>query len=235
MEINLSKKDMEQISSEYHSLTEKLNNLEKEYNEEAKISNELDSEYEFTSDYLNIESAKVETKKNQIYRTKKRYMQKREMRHYIKTMLIGISIPALALALPVVREFMMADAFFYALNSILFSLITLGADILMFSDKNANRYAKDYYKTEQYIKLSEELKILEEAWKRKLNEYHDIVERLRNQNLKVDSLKTSYNQTKNKILKLKEKLFNKMFNIPEEEMIIGDEITEEKPMELTRK
>lgn len=235
MEVNITKNEMEEISSEYHSLNDRLMALKSEHEEEMQILSNLENEVDFAEDYLKIESAKVETIKNQIYNNKKRYINKREFNHSIKTMLLGFSFPLLALFIPDIREFCMSDTFYYALTTIASGLVTSAVDVLAFMNKNADRYAKEYYKTEKYKELIEEQKVLEESWREKLSIYQEATNKYRSQYAKTDRLMKSINNTRDKILILKEKLFNKMLFIPEEQSLITESILDDKPIELKRK
>lgn len=235
METNITKEEMENISSEYHILNDKLTSLKTEHEEEMQVLSNLENEVDFAEDYLKIEDAKVETIKNQIYNNKKRYIGKREFDHSLKTMFLGYSFPLLALFIPGIREFCMSDVFFYALITIASGLITSGIDVLAFMNKNTDRFAKEYYQTEKYKELFEELKVLEESWREKLSIYQEATRKYKVQYAKTDELMKSISNTREKILILKEKLFNRMLFIPEEQSLITESLLDEKSMELKRK
>ena len=59
--MNISENEMKKILYDYHSLNDKLSVLEKKHKEEMVKLGELEKEYDFDEDYLNIEAAKIET------------------------------------------------------------------------------------------------------------------------------------------------------------------------------
>lgn len=230
--MKISENEMKKISHDYHSLNDKLGVLEEEHKEEIDKLDELEKEYDFAEDYLNIEAAKVETKKNQIYNSKKKYVAKKLFKHSAKLILFGLSIPLFALFIPGVFAFCLSDIAFYSLITVLSGAVALGVDLLFFFDKNERRFSKKFYKSDKYQEFLEELKELEDAWREKLYEYQDVTNRLRIQNKKTDELMKEISNTRNKILIMKEKLFNRMFELSDEQLITDQMVTEDKPNEL---
>lgn len=224
--------EMKKILHDYHSLNDKLGVLEEEHKKEMVKLGELEKEYDFADDFLNIEAAKIKTKKNQINNSKKKYVNKKFFKHNVKSILIGLSIPLFGLFIPGVLEFCLSDVFFYSIITAFSGVILLGLDSLAFFDINERRFSEKFYESDIYQKFREELKELEDMWEEKLCEYQDVTNNLRAQNKKTDELMKEISNTKNKILIMKEKLFNRIFDLPNEEMIIDETIVEEKPNQL---
>ena len=230
--MNISENEMKKISHDYHSLNDKLGVLEEEHKKEMVKLGELEKEYDFAEDFLNIEAAKIKTKKNQINNSKKKYVNKKFFKHNVKSILLGLSIPLLGLFIPGVLEFCLSDVFFYSIITALSGVILLGLDFLAFFDKNERRFSEKFYKSDIYQKFSEELKELENTWREKLYEYQDTTNKLRIQNKKTDELMKEISNTRNKILIMKEKLFNRIFELSDEQLITDQIVTEDKPNEL---
>lgn len=85
------------------------------------------------------------------------------------------------------------------LSSLVVSSLIGEIEGVLFDKKNKNKYARDYYKCEEYCKLKVEIDKLEKDLELSLNEFNNIILEIQKHNDQMYKVKTKYNNVKKRI------------------------------------
>jgi len=146
-----------------------------------------------------------------IYLSKMDYISKRYYRHSRNVFGLSFLIPYMAGTILAMFNFYYFALSKLVLGSLFVSLVISGIEGVLFDKKNKNKYARDYYNSEEYSKLKHELDKLEDDLKLKSQEFNNIILVIQKHNNQLDNTKTKYNDVKNRISGLVEDTFRVMY------------------------
>lgn len=208
MNINIDDKIVEKFISEYNALNYELNIKSNELSDKITYSETIDSEYD--NSVLSLEKAKsdVDNLNNEINEKKESYINKRVLKHNIQIFLLGFSIPFVGLVIPGIRNILLSS-----LSSCLYNFIcaciVYGFDYILLSNKHLDKYKVDFYRTEEYKSLENELSICEKNLVKTTNDYHETLKKFSVNNREIDTLRTYIRDLKCKI----DNLINDFYSI----------------------
>jgi len=197
--------------AEYKKLNIQLKELEKLYNDLVQESDELNSRHDYFQNEISSIENDLNEKKKQIYLSKMDYISKRYYRHSRNVFGLSFLIPYMAGTILAMFNFYYFALSKLVLGSLFVSLVISGIEGVLFDKKNKNKYARDYYNSEEYSKLKHELDKLEDDLKLKSQEFNNIILVIQKHNNQLDNTKTKYNDVKNRISGLVEDTFRVMY------------------------
>lgn len=215
MEINISENEMNNFSLAYVELKKQLhevnNMIEQACNRLEELESKHDKNYE---DYFNADKL-YDDKKGEIYNNKKYFLSKKERGHGFKLFLIILGSNFFACFIPKL-----------VVPIAISSLIYFMSDIVLFTKKHSNKYAHEFYESDEYIKMKSDLDTLELNRKNALDIFNSSLLSISQCNDEIKGLYEKKRNIEEQIAILKNSFFEK---------VIGYENVYEEPIILERK